>query len=118
MYLEYSFSFFFFLICLIIGLILYVISYYLILKDFDQEKGSAYECGFEPFGDARSVFDVKFYLVGILFVIFDVEIIFLFPWCLVLGVIGFHGFVVMCLFIFLLLLGYVYEWLQGVLDWV
>jgi NADH-quinone oxidoreductase subunit A len=83
----------------------------------DAEKNSAYECGFEPFTDARSKFDVRFYLVSILFIIFDLEIAFLFPWAITLGKIGFYGFWSMMVFLGVLTIGFVYEWRKGALDW-
>ena len=83
----------------------------------DQEKLSAYECGFEAFDDARGRFDVRFYLVAILFIIFDLEIAFLFPWAVSLGSIGALGFWSMMIFLFVLTIGFVYEWKKGALDW-
>ena len=83
----------------------------------DPEKLSAYECGFEPFEDSRMEFDVRFYLVAILFIIFDLEIAFLFPWAISLGNIGFLGFSSMMIFIFILTVGFIYEWKKGALDW-
>lgn len=83
----------------------------------DAEKNSAYECGFEPFGDARSKFDVRFYLVSILFIIFDLEIAFLFPWAVTLGKIGVYGFWSMMVFLGVLTVGFIYEWRKGALDW-
>ena len=83
----------------------------------DPEKLSAYECGFEPFNDSRMEFDVRFYLVAILFIIFDLEIAFLFPWAISLGKIGFFGFVSMMIFLFILTIGFIYEWKKGALDW-
>ena len=86
-------------------------------KNPDPEKLSAYECGFEPFNDSRMEFDVRFYLVAILFIIFDLEIAFLFPWAISLGKIGVFGFVSMMIFLFILTVGFVYEWKKGALDW-
>jgi len=86
-------------------------------KNPDPEKLSAYECGFEAFGDSRMKFDVRFYLVAILFIIFDLEIAFLFPWAISLGNIGVLGFWSMMLFLFILTIGFVYEWKKGALDW-
>ncbi|MAI84851.1 MAG: NADH-quinone oxidoreductase subunit A [Rickettsiales bacterium] len=86
-------------------------------KDDYQEKLSTYECGFEPFSDTRGKFDVKFYLVAILFIIFDLEIMFLFPWAVALGEIGFFGFWSMMLFLTILTIGFIYEWIKGALDW-
>ena len=83
----------------------------------DPEKLSAYECGFEPFNDSRMEFDVRFYLVAILFIIFDLEIAFLFPWAISLGKIGIFGYVSMMIFLFILTVGFIYEWKKGALDW-
>ena len=83
----------------------------------DKEKLSAYECGFEAFDDARGRFDVRFYLVAILFIIFDLEVAFLFPWAVSLGKIGIFGFWSMIIFLFFLTIGFVYEWKKGALDW-
>ena len=83
----------------------------------DPEKLSAYECGFEAFGDSRMEFDVRFYLVAILFIIFDLEIAFLFPWAISLGNLGSLGFWSMMIFLFVLTIGFVYEWKKGALDW-
>ena len=86
-------------------------------KNPDPEKLSAYECGFEPFNDSRMEFDIRFYLVAILFIIFDLEIAFLFPWAITLGNIGIFGFFSMMLFLFILTIGFIYEWKKGALDW-
>ena len=86
-------------------------------KNPNPEKLSAYECGFEPFSDSRMEFDVRFYLVAILFIIFDLEIAFLFPWAISLGNIGLLGFISMMIFLFILTVGFIYEWKKGVLDW-
>ena len=86
-------------------------------KNPDSEKLSAYECGFEAFGDSRMEFDVRFYLVAILFIIFDLEIAFLFPWAISLGNLGALGFWAMMIFLFILTVGFVYEWKKGALDW-
>ena len=86
-------------------------------KNPDPEKLSAYECGFEAFGDSRMEFDVRFYLVAILFIIFDLEIAFLFPWAISLGSLGPIGFWSMMIFLFILTIGFIYEWKKGALDW-
>ena len=86
-------------------------------KNPDPEKLSAYECGFEPFNDSRMEFDVRFYLVAILFIIFDLEIAFLFPWAISLGAIGLYGYISMLVFLFILTIGFIYEWKKGALDW-
>ena len=86
-------------------------------KKPDPEKLSAYECGFEAFGDSRMEFDVRFYLVAILFIIFDLEIAFLFPWAISLGNLGPLGFWSMMVFLLILTIGFIYEWKKGALDW-
>tara|TARA_B100001057_G_scaffold495840_1_gene595765 strand:- start:1799 stop:2167 length:369 start_codon:yes stop_codon:yes gene_type:complete len=83
----------------------------------DPEKLSAYECGFEPFEDSRMEFDIRFYLVAILFIIFDLEIAFLFPWAVSLGNIGLFGFWSMMAFLAVLTVGFIYEWKKGALEW-
>lgn len=83
----------------------------------DPEKLSAYECGFEAFSDARNKFDVRFYLVTLLFIIFDLEIAFLFPWAVSLGKIGLFGFWSMVIFLTVLTVGFIYEWKKGALEW-
>ena len=86
-------------------------------KNPDPEKLSAYECGFEAFGDSRMEFDVRFYLVAILFIIFELEIAFLFPWAISLGNLGPLGFWSMMIFLLILTIGFIYEWKKGALDW-
>ena len=83
----------------------------------DSEKLSPYECGFEAFEDARMKFDVRYYLVAILFILFDLEIAFLFPWAVVLKQIGMFGFVAMVIFLTILVVGFIYEWKKGALEW-
>jgi len=83
----------------------------------DPEKLSPYECGFEAFEDARMKFDVRYYLVAILFILFDLEIAFLFPWAVVINDIGLPGFLAMMLFLGILVVGFVYEWMKGALEW-
>ena len=86
-------------------------------KNPDPEKLSPYECGFEPFNDSRMEFDIRFYLVAILFIIFDLEIAFLFPWAITLGEIVIFGFISMMIFLGILTIGFIYEWKKGALDW-
>ena len=107
--------FLFIAISLSVGFI--VLNFLFSPKNPDPEKLSAYECGFEAFGDSRMEFDVRFYLVAILFIIFDLEIAFLFPWAISLGSIGPLGFWAMMIFLFILTVGFVYEWKKGALDW-
>ncbi len=83
----------------------------------DDEKLSSYECGFEPFDDSRMKFDVRYYLVAILFIIFDLEIAFLFPWAVSLDVVGKFGLISMALFLAILVIGFIYEWKKGALEW-
>jgi NADH-quinone oxidoreductase subunit A len=92
-------------------------SYMIARQRPDSEKASAYECGFEAFDDARSKFDVRFYLVAILFIVFDLEVAFLFPWAVSLGDIGLLGFWSMVVFLLILTIGFVYEWKKGALEW-
>jgi len=89
----------------------------MVTKESTPEQKSSYECGFDPFSDTRNRFDVRFYLVAILFIIFDLEIIFLFPWSISLGYLDFFGLIVMFLFLFILAIGFVFEWLKGALEW-
>ena len=94
-----------------------ILNYLLSPKNPDPEKLSAYECGFDAFDDSRMEFDVRFYLVAILFIIFDLDIAFLFPWAISLGKIGIFGFISMMVFLFILTIGFIYEWKKGALDW-
>ncbi len=92
-------------------------SYVIARQRPDAAKLSAYECGFDAFGDTRSRFDVRFYLVTLLFIIFDLEVAFLFPWAAVLGDIGLFGFWSMMIFLVVLTVGFIYEWRKGALEW-
>ncbi len=83
----------------------------------DSEKNSPYECGFEAFEDSRMKFDVRYYLVAILFIIFDLEIAFLFPWAVVLDEVGMYGFMAMVIFLAVLVVGFIFEWKKGALEW-
>ena len=100
-----------------IGVVLLVLGFLLGSGDKDAEKLSAYECGFEPFEDSRIKFDVRYYLVAILFIIFDLEIAFLFPWAVSLDAIGGFGLVAMGIFLAVLVVGFIYEWKKGALEW-
>ena len=117
MFFDYAFILNAIIFAIFLGLIIYFLSIFLVERFADLEKVSVYECGFEPFEDTRNVFEVKFYLVAILFVIFDLEVIFLFPWILVYGSLGFFSLFAMFIFIYILGLVFVYEWLLGALDW-
>ena len=121
MLLDYLKDYFPIILLLIIALglsgVFIAINYFLSPNNPDPEKLSAYECGFEPFNDSRMEFDVRFYLVAILFIIFDLEIAFLFPWAISLGKIGLLGYISMMIFLFILTVGFIYEWKKGALDW-
>ncbi len=101
----------------LIGLALLVAPFIIAIKDPDPEKLSAYECGFDAFDDARMQFDVRFYLVSILFIIFDLEVAFLFPWAVSFGKLGWLGFWSMTVFLAVLTIGFIYEWRKGALEW-
>ncbi|MGP9818436.1 NADH-quinone oxidoreductase subunit A [Salinarimonas sp. NSM] len=104
-------------VALFIGAVLLAAPFVVAYKSPDSEKLSAYECGFNAFDDARMKFDVRFYLVAILFIIFDLEVAFLFPWAVVFGGIGWFGFWSMMIFLGVLTVGFVYEWKKGALEW-
>jgi NADH-quinone oxidoreductase subunit A len=101
----------------LIGLVLLIAPFLVAFQQPDPEKLSAYECGFNAFDDARMKFDVRFYLVAILFIIFDLEVAFLFPWAVTLGKIGLFGFWSMIVFLGVLTIGFMYEWKKGALEW-
>src|SRR5579863_2323981 len=101
----------------VIGLALLASAFLIAYKQPDPEKLSAYECGFNAFDDARMKFDVRFYLVAILFIIFDLEVTFLFPWAVAFGRVGLYGFWAMMLFLAVLTIGFIYEWKKGALEW-
>ncbi len=105
------------LFSLVLGFIIFSLSYLIAIQNPDTEKMSAYECGFEPFEDARNKFDVRFYVVAILFIIFDIEVVYLFPWSVSLYSTGFQGFWVMIFFLILLTIGFLYEIVKKALDW-
>ena len=100
-----------------IGVALLVVGWVFGPRTANKEKSAAYECGFEAFEDARIPFDVRYYLIAILFILFDLEIAFLFPWAVVLPEIGFFGFASMMVFLFILIIGFIYEWKKGALEW-
>ncbi len=100
-------------LCLVLLVVPFVVAY----RQPDAEKLSAYECGFNAFDDARMKFDVRFYLVAILFIIFDLEVSFLFPWAVAFGDLGLYGFWSMMVFLGVLTIGFIYEWRKGALEW-
>ena len=117
MALEFSYILIYSLISFALSCVIILASYVLALQNADMEKISAYECGFNPFENARFKFNVKYYLVAILFIIFDLEISFLFSWSINLENFVFFGFWTMFVFLVLLTVGFVYEWKKGALDW-
>ena len=114
---EYYPILLFILVGLAVGVVPMVLGKLLGPNRPDPEKLSPYECGFEAFEDARMKFDVRYYLVAILFILFDLEIAFLFPWAVVINDIGLPGFLAMMLFLGILVVGFVYEWMKGALEW-
>ncbi|MEM6811006.1 MAG: NADH-quinone oxidoreductase subunit A [Pseudomonadota bacterium] len=115
--LEYLPILVFIIVAMVISCAAIFLSFVVGKQDPDPDKNAAYECGFDAFDDARSRFDVRFYLVAILFIIFDLEIAFLFPWAITLGDIGLFGFWSMMVFLGVLTIGFIYEWNKGALDW-
>jgi NADH-quinone oxidoreductase subunit A len=107
----------FFGVSLVIGAALMVAPFLVAVRHPDPEKVSAYECGFNAFDDARMKFDVRFYLVSILFIIFDLEVAFLFPWAVAFKQVGVFGFWSMMVFLGVLTIGFIYEWRKGALEW-
>lgn len=115
---QYGYLSFYILLSLLLTIILFSIGFSLSPKKISFEKSSSYECGFEPFGDAHSVFNIQFFIVGILFMLFDLELAYLFPLVFFLGVLPLFCLCLMFLFILLLVIGFVYEWKKGALDWL
>jgi NADH:ubiquinone oxidoreductase subunit 3 (subunit A) len=115
-FIDHFFLTIFFILSVFISALLMIVSYLVANQTGGVEKLSAYECGFEPFEDARTFFDIRFYLIALLFLLFDIEVLFLFPWSLSLSCIGFFGFWLMIEFLFELTVGYIYVWRIGVLD--
>ena len=117
MLLNYSKIFIFLLFSLFLSILIFNLSFLLIKQKDDLEKLTAYECGFNPYDDARKVFDVKFYLIAILFIIFDLESVFIFPWVLTLSSNFSLGFWTMIEFLFELVVGFIYIWCSDALEW-
>ena len=114
---EYLVIAVFICVSIVVSLALGVLPMFLATSKPDSEKLSTYECGFNPLSSARKNFDIKFYLVSILFIIFDLEITFLFPWAVSLSKIGYGGFWSMMIFLAILTIGFIYEWCKGALEW-
>jgi NADH-quinone oxidoreductase subunit A len=104
-------------IAFVISAVLLVVPFFITPSKPDPEKVSAYECGFDAFDDARMKFDVRFYLVSLLFIIFDLEVAFLFPWAVAFDDVGLFGFWAMMVFLAILTIGFIYEWRKGALEW-
>ncbi len=117
MNIEYFFSISFIFLSFLLAFVLFCVLYLLIFRQVDFEKVSAYECGFNPFEDAYGRFDVRFYLVAILFLIFDLEVAFIFPWSSNVGGNQIFGFIIFIIFLVVLTIGFFYEWRRGALDW-
>lgn len=114
---EDLYLFFLFLLAIVLSAIILGASYVLSFQNESTSKLSSYECGFDPFEDARNIFDVHFYLVAILFLVLDLEVMFLFPWAVSLNSIGLKGFLGMAIFLLILTVGFFYEWRLGALEW-
>ena len=114
---EDLYLFFLFLLAIVLSAIILGASYVLSFQNESTSKLSSYECGFDPFEDARNIFDVHFYLVAILFLVLDLEVMFLFPWAVSLNTIGVKGFIGMIIFLIILTVGFFYEWRLGALEW-
>ena len=108
---------FFLILAFIMGAVLIVAGRLIAVHKPDDQKNSLYECGFEAFDDARVKFDIRYYLIAIIFILFDLEIAFLFPWALVFRTLGLYGFYVMAIFLAILIAGFVYIWKKGALEW-
>lgn len=117
MFLEYILIFKYIFVCILISVILFCVSYFFVFQNPNVEKLSIYECGFSPFEDSRGRFEVRFYIVAILFMIFDLEIVFLFPWIVIFDYMSYVTFFVMLIFLLILFFGFFYELLKGALDW-
>jgi NADH:ubiquinone oxidoreductase subunit 3 (subunit A) len=114
---EYNLVVIYFIISCTLAVIMFIIPYFLTSQELDEEKLSAYECGFEPFQDARIKFDIQFYIIAILFILFDLEIIFFLPWVIQAYELKIYGYIYLLIFILLMTLGFYYEWIKKALDW-
>lgn len=115
---QYNYLFYFFIFSLVLSNVLILVGFSFSLKNFSFEKTSAYECGFSPFGDSHSIFNIQFFIVGILFMLFDLELAYLFPWIINVGNLCIFSFFLMYFFLFFLIIGFIYEWKKGALDWL
>nr|YP_009734644.1 NADH dehydrogenase subunit 3 [Sphaerothecum destruens]QID02687.1 NADH dehydrogenase subunit 3 [Sphaerothecum destruens] len=115
---NYSQICFYLFIAMVVSVILVMLSKFLSVKELNLEKVGVYECGFDPFDDCRRPFSIRFFLIGILFIVFDLEVLFLFPWSIILNIISWEGYIAMFVFLILLIIGLVYEWVKGGLEWL
>lgn len=115
---QYMYLIFYIFISFLLTVVLFILGFSLSPKEITFEKTSSYECGFEPFGDSHSVFNIQFFVVGILFMLFDLELAYLFPWVLCIGSLSLFSFFLMIFFLILLVIGFIYEWKKGALDWL
>jgi NADH:ubiquinone oxidoreductase subunit 3 (subunit A) len=115
---QYTYLCLYFLSSLILTLLLFSIAFFLSPKQLSFEKSSSYECGFEPFGSGHLIFNIQFFIVGILFMIFDLELAYIFPWIFNLGSLSIFCYFLMSFFLILLIVGFIYEWKKGALDWI
>lgn len=116
-FLDHLSLYIYILISIVLATVMLFIPFLILSHNLDNEKISAYECGFIPFSDARIQFEIKFYFIGVSFVLFDIEFSYLFPWIVNFNNLGLYNFLIMHLFLILLTLGFVFEWLNGVFDW-
>jgi NADH:ubiquinone oxidoreductase subunit 3 (subunit A) len=114
---DFTFLYIYFILAFGLSILLIFLSYFFIFQNLESEKISAYECGFQPFEDSRQKFDIHFYLVGILFIIFDLEIVFMFPWCVNIYLLDFTSFISGLYFLTILTVGFLYEWFNDALEW-
>jgi NADH:ubiquinone oxidoreductase subunit 3 (subunit A) len=114
---DFTFMYIYFFLAFGLSILLIFLSYFIIFQNLESEKISAYECGFQPFEDSRQKFDIHFYLVGILFIIFDLEIVFMFPWCLNIYLLDITSFISGIYFLLILTIGFLYEWFNDALEW-
>ena len=115
---QYFYLYFYVISSFILSFILFLVAFLLSPKKSNFEKNSSYECGFEPFSDGHIMFNIQFFIVGILFMIFDLELAYLFPWIINLGNLSLFCFFIMFCFLILLIIGFIYEWKKGALDWL
>lgn len=118
MFFELNNLLYFLYLSMCLSIILICFSFYFIDIQYDSDKISAYECGFDPFEDSLYQFDIKFYLVSIIFILFDIEISFLFPWIIVFDQLDLFNFIIIILFLLILCISFLYEWYRGALDWI